>query len=389
MQTFGMIVTAEPYFAVNQPGNMVVMENIVGAATVGRQENIEARYELLGRGTYSATNTKIQDAIFGIDRKTPRVLFEARNAVRIANLAAADKYAPSILSSATQQLRKAEEAYVQKRDKSTVETLARETVSTAEEARVMAVKQKAEEEAQAKAAADKKAAEDREAKARDFCKRFAERAFRRPLSDEQKTLYIDRQFETAHMVLDQAYRQLIGLSPEAVLERNPNDLIARLRFDEAPAAGRDKCLALATLLRASGDIAAAQGDSSTAADAYHKALLVLLDTVLRDPGLALPDYVPTIESLDAELSAHALPVTTRQELLLYYEQAGVYAKAEDILWAMLQAAPGDCAIVGAGRALYARLQHLGDAALIAGNLPRDEVDGGLADLDAYAGEHGC
>jgi outer membrane protein OmpA-like peptidoglycan-associated protein len=166
MQTFGMIVTAEPYFAVNQPGNMVVMENIMSSTTVGRQENIDAKYELLGRGTYSATNTKISDAIFGIDRKTPRVLFEARNAVRIANLTAADKYAPSILASATQQLRKAEEAYVQKRDKSTIETLARETVSTAEEARVMAVKQRAEEEAQAKAAADKKAAEDRESKAR-------------------------------------------------------------------------------------------------------------------------------------------------------------------------------------------------------------------------------
>jgi tetratricopeptide (TPR) repeat protein len=199
----------------------------------------------------------------------------------------------------------------------------------------------------------------------------------------------DRQFETAHMVLDQAYRQLIGLSPEAVLERTPNDLIARLRFDESPAAGRDKCLALAMLLRASGDTAAAQGDSATAADAYHKTLLLLLDAVLRDPGLALPDYVPTVESLDAELSAHALPVTTQQELLLYYEQAGVYAKAEDILWAMLQAAPGDCELVGVGRALYARLQQLGDAALIAGNLPRAEVDGGLADLDIYAGEHGC
>src|SRR6266481_5426304 len=116
MQTFGMIVTAEPYFAVNQPGNMVVMENIVGAGTVGRQENIEAKYEVLGRGTYASTNTHIQDAIFGIDRKTPRVLFEARNALRIANLASADKYAPSILSKATQQLRQAEEAYVQKRD---------------------------------------------------------------------------------------------------------------------------------------------------------------------------------------------------------------------------------------------------------------------------------
>lgn len=199
----------------------------------------------------------------------------------------------------------------------------------------------------------------------------------------------DRQFETAYMVLDQAYRQLLGLSPEAVLERNPNELIARLRFDEAPAAGRDKCLALATLLRASGDTAAAQGDSATAIDAYHKALLVLLDTALRDPGLALPDYVPTIESLDAELSAHTLPITTQQELLLYYEQAGVYAKAEDILWIMLQAAPGDCAIIGVGRALYARLQQRGDAALLAGNLPRAEVDGGLTDLDVYANEHGC
>ncbi|MFI5104977.1 MAG: hypothetical protein ACHP79_08650 [Terriglobales bacterium] len=164
MSTFGLIVTAEPYFAVNQPGNMVVMENIVPAG--GRQENIEARYELLGRGTYSSTNTHIQDAIFGIDRKTPRALFEARNAVRIARIAAAEKYAASILAKADGQLRAAEEAYVQKRDKGTIETLAREAVSTAEEARVMAVKQKAEEEANAKAAAEKRAAEERDAQAR-------------------------------------------------------------------------------------------------------------------------------------------------------------------------------------------------------------------------------
>ncbi len=102
MQTFGMIVTAEPYFAVNQPGNMVIMENVVTASTVGRQENIEAKYELLGRGTYASTNTHIQDAIFGIDRKTPRVLFEARNAVRIAHLTAAEKYAASITTKADQ-----------------------------------------------------------------------------------------------------------------------------------------------------------------------------------------------------------------------------------------------------------------------------------------------
>src|SRR6476469_11278378 len=211
MQTFGMIVTAEPYFAVNQPGNMVVMENIVGATTVGRQENIDAKYELLGRGTYSATNTKIQDAIFGIDRKTPRVLFEARNAVRIANLATADKYAPSSLASATQQLRKAEEAYVQKRDKSTIETLAREAVSTAEEARVMAVKQRAEEEAQAKAAADKKAAEDREAKARQDALVEAQR--RQAAEDARK------QAEQARAQAAQARAQAMAARAQAMAAR--------------------------------------------------------------------------------------------------------------------------------------------------------------------------
>jgi hypothetical protein len=163
MQTFGMIVTAEPYFAVTQPGNMVVLENTLGPATQGKVENIDAQYELLARGTYSSTNTKIDNAIFGIDRKTPLELFEARNAVRIARIAQADKYAPSSLSKAETQLRNAEEVYSRKSEKKSVEAAAREVVETAEEARVMAVKQKAEQEAQAKALADKKAAEEQAA----------------------------------------------------------------------------------------------------------------------------------------------------------------------------------------------------------------------------------
>ena len=165
MQTFGLIVTAEPYFAVNQPGNVVVLESVV-PGNVAQGEEISATYELLGRGTYSASNEHIQGAIFGIDRSTPVELFEARNAVRIAHIAAGDKYATSILSTADQQLTNAETAYRQKLGKAAVESAARETTQTAEEARVMAVKQRAEDEAQAKAAAEKKAAEDREAKAR-------------------------------------------------------------------------------------------------------------------------------------------------------------------------------------------------------------------------------
>ncbi len=162
MQTFGMIVTAEPYFAVTQPGDEVVAEN----AIEGGGELIEARYELLARGVYSSSNTKIENAIFGIDRKTPVELFQARNAVRIARNAGAEKYAGPSISKAAQQLQSAEDLYRQKRDKKSVVAAARDSVQTAEEARVISVKQKAEEEAQAKAKADKAAAEAREAKAR-------------------------------------------------------------------------------------------------------------------------------------------------------------------------------------------------------------------------------
>ncbi|HYA61740.1 MAG TPA: OmpA family protein, partial [Candidatus Sulfotelmatobacter sp.] len=166
MQTFGMIVTAEPYFAVTQPGNVVVLEALPVTGGAGRVENVEATYELLGRGVYSSSNTKIDNAIFGIDPHTPRELFEARNALRIARNANADKYAASTLAKAEQQLVTAEDAYRSKRDKKSIESAARDAVETAEEARVMAVKKKAEEEAQGRIAAEKKAAEEREAKAR-------------------------------------------------------------------------------------------------------------------------------------------------------------------------------------------------------------------------------
>lgn len=157
LQTFAMIVTAEPYFAVTQPGNMVVAESVTisGMAT----ENIDTKFELVTRGTYASTNSRINDAIFGIDPKTPLELFEARNALRIAHIAAADKYATSIIAKASQQLLNAETLYRQKQKKEAVSVAAKEATETAEEARLMAVKQKAEEDAQAAAAA-------REAKAR-------------------------------------------------------------------------------------------------------------------------------------------------------------------------------------------------------------------------------
>lgn len=205
MQTFGLIVTAEPYFAVSQPSNMVVMENVIPPGL--HQEDIEARYSLLAAGTYSSTNTHIQDAIFGIDQKTPRSLFEARNAVRIARIAGADKYAPSIIATANQELLSAEEAFQHKRDKGSIDTLARGTVETAEEARVMSVKKKADEEAEAKAAAEKKAAEDRAAQE----KQAAEEEARRRVEAENER----KQAELARQQAEAAKAEALRLQQEA------------------------------------------------------------------------------------------------------------------------------------------------------------------------------
>jgi outer membrane protein OmpA-like peptidoglycan-associated protein len=205
LQTFGMIVTAEPYFAVTQPGNMVVMES---ASVAGGGQVIDANYELVTRGTYSSTNTHIQDAIFGIDSKTPLELFEARNAVRIAHIAAADKYAASILSKAGQQLLHAEEIYRQKQNKASVEAAAKEATETAEEARLMAVKQKAEDEAQAAAAA-------REAKARaDAAAEAKRRADAEAASAQAQAA--QAQAEQARAAAEQAKAEAERMKEEAV-----------------------------------------------------------------------------------------------------------------------------------------------------------------------------
>ncbi len=202
MQTFGMIVTAEPYFAVTQPGDMVVLENNPLAAS-GNVENIDATFELLGRGVYSSSNTKIEGAIFGIDRNTPLELFEARNAVRIAGNAGADKYSATAWAKAQQELGSAEDAYRQKRDRKVIEAASRDAAETAEDARVMSVKKKAEEDAQAKMLADKQAAEQREAQARAD----AEAEAQRRQQAEQAEAAAERMKQEAQQAAEEAAKQ--------------------------------------------------------------------------------------------------------------------------------------------------------------------------------------
>ena len=91
LQAFALIVTAEPYYAVRRPSNVVIMENVVRPDTVGTSEAVEAKYELIDRGGY-IPNGQHFDA-FVLNSKLPIEFFEARNAVRIARSAGADNYA--------------------------------------------------------------------------------------------------------------------------------------------------------------------------------------------------------------------------------------------------------------------------------------------------------
>jgi outer membrane protein OmpA-like peptidoglycan-associated protein len=162
LQAFGLIVTAEPYFAVTQPSDLVVVENMIRADTKGREEAINVKYELLPRGLYAAQLEPLRDVVYGIDSKAPLDLFEARNAVRIARAAQAEQYASSTFAKAEQDLKQAEDYYRRKQGRTPIGTVAREAAQTAEEARVMSLKRQEEE----RIAKDKEAAAAREAQAR-------------------------------------------------------------------------------------------------------------------------------------------------------------------------------------------------------------------------------
>ena len=162
LQAFGLIVTAEPYFAVTQPSDLVVVENVIRVDTKGREEAINVKYELLPRGLYASPVEPLRDVVYGIDSKAPLDLFEARNAVRIARAAKAEQYASSSFAKAEQDLKQAEDYYRRKQGRTPIGTVAREAAQTAEEARVMSLKRQEEERVEK----DKEAAAAREAQAR-------------------------------------------------------------------------------------------------------------------------------------------------------------------------------------------------------------------------------
>jgi outer membrane protein OmpA-like peptidoglycan-associated protein len=139
LQAFALIVTAEPYYAVRQPSNVVILENVVREETKGTTEAVNAKYELMERGGYIPTGYKFDPVV--LNAKLPLEFFEARNALRIAQSEGAQQYAPDSYQHAVQLMDSADAHATNKHiDKKPLIATSREAVQTAEDARAIAVK---------------------------------------------------------------------------------------------------------------------------------------------------------------------------------------------------------------------------------------------------------
>ncbi len=147
LQAFAMIVTAEPYYAVRRPSNVVVLENAIRSDTVGASEAVDAKYELIDRGGYIPTGYRFDPVI--LNAKLPLEFFEARNALRIAQSSGAERYAAPSYEKAVRQMNQADALATGKHEnKKSLISQSREVVQTAEDAREIAAKHIDEERAE-------------------------------------------------------------------------------------------------------------------------------------------------------------------------------------------------------------------------------------------------
>jgi outer membrane protein OmpA-like peptidoglycan-associated protein len=178
LQAFGMIVTAEPYYAVRQPSNLVVLENVIRQDTVGATQTINAKYDLLERGAYVPTSANFEKVVY--NSKYPLEFYEARNALRIAQLAGAEQYAGPSYQKALERMKLADEYSLRKTvPTKPLITVSREVVQTAEDARAIALKRREEERLEN----ERLAAQAREDAARQ---QADDEARRRTLAEQQQ-----------------------------------------------------------------------------------------------------------------------------------------------------------------------------------------------------------
>jgi len=255
LQVFGLVVTAEPYFAVSRPSDVVVMENVVRKDTVGKIELIDAKYELLQRGQYQHL-TNVLD--LKVDSKNPLELYEARNAINIARTSGADRFATETFQKAESNLKQAEAYRARNAGSKPVTMTARQAVQIAEDSRAIAVKRQDED----LLAAERQAGAAREASAANATARAESataRAENATANAQSEAARIAREAATARLTAD---AQAAAAQAEAIRLKQQTDAQAAAAQAEANRLRQDNDAKTAALndadrLRQQNDLLAA------------------------------------------------------------------------------------------------------------------------------------
>jgi len=291
LQAFALIVTAEPYFAVTQPSDLVIMENAPRQDTRGKVETVQARYELLARGSY-LMNRPSEFTNEPLEPSVPLDLAEARNALELARLAGADRYSADTFAKAASLLAEADAAHQKRRSKDDVIASARQSAQTAEDARLIAITRQQEEyTAQQRALADDRGRQALEQRIR---------ADREALNAAQARAAAEREAQTAADAKNET-------------ERERNDL-ARVR-EELQQARIDA-------LRAQAVAAVAEQDKNALREQLREQLNAFLET--RESARGLIMMVPDVLF---EFGSARLTSTARERLA---RVSGILAAQPDL-----------------------------------------------------------
>lgn len=193
-----------------------------------------------------------------------------------------------------------------------------------------------------------------------------------------RALKKDRNLAEATLLTEEEFKRITGLDSALLLKLSETELLARLIQSDSMHAVREKMFFLTTLLKETGDIAAAEGREEESRACYLKGLHLLLDSLARGDGFEQPEFVPKVDLFVGALGE--VPLATSALLMEHYERTGQYAKAEDALFAILDADPENAVALEFGISFYERLLGQVDSRLADGNLPREEVETGLGEL---------
>ncbi len=279
LQTFGLIVTAEPYFAVTQPSDVVVAENFVRKDTAGTIEQVDAKFQLWKRGQYVLNRAAYQPV--KVDPKGPLQLAEAENAVEIARVDGAEKYAADTFQKALVSLHNAQDFLNGKsKDRKRSETNAREAAQMAEDARIITFRRIQEEQLAAERAASAQREADAQAKARQEAERARQEQERRAQAeaDQHAADQARAAAEQERLRAEQARAEAESAADTARRERAAADAAKAAALAQQQAA-------MADAERARGDAARAEAEKTALRERLRQQLNLVLETRETQRGL--------------------------------------------------------------------------------------------------------